>query len=75
MSKKALTPLAATFVLLVFCLAIGVAVMSFGEAYIGQDGQEITDNANEMGILKEQFMNDEISAEEYERRKAGILEG
>jgi hypothetical protein len=73
MNKRALTPIAATFVLLLFSIALGILIMSFGESFIEEHENPEVAHYDELHALKEQFLNEEITAEEYGARKAEII--
>jgi len=72
MKKKALSPLVATLMLLVFAIAIGIIVMKWSEKYIHsiqieestQPSVEVQDNP--LQILNIRYARGELSKEEYE---------
>jgi hypothetical protein len=73
--KKALTPLVATMILVVFSLIVGTLTMNWGKSYVGSldEGESIeeviTIDVNEIDTpLKEiqiKYINGEITLEEY----------
>ncbi len=79
MNKKAISPLVATFLLVVFALIIGTVAMNWGKNYVGgvskqQTGEEtleetITINPDDVDTplkkLQVEYITGKISEEEY----------
>ncbi|MFC1728027.1 archaellin/type IV pilin N-terminal domain-containing protein [Nanoarchaeota archaeon] len=80
MNKKALSPLVATLLLVVFAIALGSVVMSWGKAYVEQatTAPEVTvDDIEETSVfeeLDERFKKGEITQPQYEELKK-VLHG
>ncbi len=79
MNKKAVSPLIATFLLLVFSIALGSVVMSWGKGYVEQAAApEVTvKQAAEKSIFEEldqRFARGEITQEQYNELKKVLLE-
>ena len=72
--KKAMAPIIATGLLMMFSIIIGIIAMNVGSGYIEKQEQQATgdDYTKQASILKEQFLNDEITAFEYEEKKAEL---
>lgn len=75
MNKKALSPLVATLLLVIFAIALGSVVMSWGKEYVEQATavQEVTvDTIGETSVFEEldsRFQKGEITKAQYEELK------
>jgi flagellin-like protein len=75
MNKKGLSPLIATLLLVIFAIALGSIVMSWGKEYVEQATavQEVTvESIGEKSVfeeLDERFQRGEITQEQYEELK------
>ena len=85
MNKKGLTPLVATFLLLVFALGIGAVTMNWGKAYVDKINiEEVAEPPTAIVInpaaledplkkLQVQYITGSISKEEYLQREQDFL--
>ena len=85
LNKKALSPLIATLLLVVFALVVGTATMSWGKSYVETipDEQETSGSSyvisredvknNPLKRLQIDYIYDEISLEEYLRKEKEII--
>lgn len=75
MNKKALSPLVATLLLVIFAIALGSVVMSWGKEYVEQAAvvKDVTvQDVGERSVfeeLDERFQKGEITKEQYEELK------
>jgi len=74
MSKKALSPLVATVLLVIFALVIGTITMNWGKAYVEKAGDEkapasilvrVSSLDDPLKVLQIKYITGEISKEEY----------
>ena len=86
-NKKALSPLVATFLLVIFALVIGAITMNWGKAYVekasvGEEGKKalesaviisISDIDNELKMLQIDYITGRINQEEYLQREKELL--
>ena len=77
MNKKALTPLMATILLLVFALVIGTITMNWGKNYVDTlaedsiDSKELTISHIDEGIVKNvmrDYLDGKITKQEYDEK-------
>ncbi|MBU2561056.1 MAG: hypothetical protein KKD17_02080 [Nanoarchaeota archaeon] len=68
---KKISPLLATMMLLAFSLSLSMVVMKYSAKFM----PEHEEPAEDISKLKMQFLNDEITAFEYEERKKALEEG
>jgi len=79
--KKAISPLIATFLLILFAISLGTVVMSIGQSYLTeqplQDEDIVCYNKNVGDPLKQlqiRYLNNEITKEEYLNLEKEILD-
>lgn len=84
MNKRALSPLVATILLVVFALVIGTLIMNWGRSYVENIKEEpfgsaIMINTNEINTplmeLQIQYLTHKISQEEYVKREKELING
>ena len=79
MNKRAVSPLVATGLLIVFAIVIGVIVMNLSKSYVEQiaDEEEVIEETevggcNPLQILQISYADGEISEQEYNQRKTTL---
>jgi len=84
MNGKGLTPLVATFLLVIFAIGIGAVAMNWGKAYVDKINEEAEEPPTAIVInpavlddplkkLQVQYITDSISKEEYLKREQEFI--
>ena len=82
MNRRGLSPLVATVLLIAFAVALGAVIMSLGKSYVESILEEIstgdavcdpTTVTDTLQLLQIQFINGEITKEQYISKEQQIL--
>jgi len=82
MNRRGLSPLVATVLLIAFAVALGAVIMSLGKSYVESIPEEIstgdavcdpTTVTDTLQLLQIQFINGEITKEQYISKEQQIL--